>query len=139
MHRCDCRRHLVDINSRTFLSSKNFSNEIIILYYISSFQFSKTIFQMKLFMLIVGLEAAPRYSGTYIMYEDGWATLMLVTMLCWWLYDGEVLKCRWQNHYISDSFTVYNWSPTSQTAINLYRGIPRQTPVIKIDIVPQVS
>ena len=33
-----------------------------------------------------------------------WLTVMLVTMLCWWIMIVTVLKCWRQNHYVGDFF-----------------------------------
>ena len=56
-------------------------------------------------------------------------TVMLVTSLCWWLYDGDWFEmvvteslcwrlfslCWWISQYIKSVNNILNWSPTSQT------------------------
>ena len=70
-------------------------------------------------------------------------TVMLVTSLCWWLYDGPslmvtVFRCWWQNHYVGDFFcyvgdflNVLNRPPTSQTC---HQQIWSLTSVTNIDV-----
>ena len=65
-------------------------------------------------------------------------TVMSVTSLCWWLYDGdwfEMLVAEWLCwrlfRYVSDFLNVLNRSPTSQTC---HQHIWSPTSVTNIDV-----
>ena len=74
-----------------------------------------------------------------------WVTVMLVTSLCWWLYDGDWFQmlaaeslcwrlfslCWWFSQCIKSVTNILNRSPTSQTC---HRHIWSPTSVTNIDL-----
>ena len=65
-------------------------------------------------------------------------TVMLVTSLCWWLYDGDWYQilvaeslCWWFSRCIKSVINILNRSPTSQTC---HQNIWSPTSVTNIDV-----
>ena len=81
----------------------------------------------------------------YRFFSRVTVTVMLVTSLCWWLYDGDWFHmlvteslcwrlfslCWWFSHCIKSVANILNRSPTSKTC---YQLIWSQTSATNIDV-----
>ena len=70
------------------------------------------------------------------------ATVMLMTTLCWWFYDGDRFKNSvteficWRLFYAGDFFNVLNRSPTSETC---HQHISSPTSATNIDVTVEIK